>query len=108
MLLIGSDRVYALDPEGGQLLGTWELGAPVAGDLVVAEGVAYVQAKNQTLFALGSKWGEVLWKFSLEERVPPSGPSSNSSNWPLYLVLGAGLLVVFYLALRRGSRGAGK
>ncbi|MBU2008550.1 MAG: PQQ-binding-like beta-propeller repeat protein [Chloroflexi bacterium] len=66
VLLIGSDRVYALDPEGGQLLGTWELPAPVAGDLVVAEGVAYVQAKNQTLFALGSKWGEVLWSFSLD------------------------------------------
>ncbi|HLE02948.1 MAG TPA: PQQ-binding-like beta-propeller repeat protein, partial [Dehalococcoidia bacterium] len=66
VLLIGSDRVYALDPEGGQLLWARELGAPVAGDLVAAEGVAYVQAKNQTLFALKAKGGEVLWSFSLD------------------------------------------
>ena len=66
VLLIGSDRVYALDPEGGQLLWARELGAPVAGDLVAVEGVAYVQAKNQTLFALKAKGGEVLWSFSLD------------------------------------------
>lgn len=66
VLVIGSDKVYGLDPEGGQLLWARELGAPVAGDLVVAEGVAYVQAKNQTLFALKAKGGEVLWSFSLD------------------------------------------
>jgi len=109
VLVIGSDKVYGLDPERGQLLWARELGAPVAGDLVVVEGVAYVQAKNNTLFALNLKGqGAEVWKFSLEEVVPPSGPSGPSSNWPLYLALGAGLLVVFYLALRGRGRGAVK
>jgi outer membrane protein assembly factor BamB len=72
VLVIGSDKVYGLDPERGQVLWARELGAPVAGDLVVVEGVAYVQAKNLTVFALKVKGGEdltggaVLWSFSLD------------------------------------------
>ena len=66
VLVIGSDKVYGLDPEQGQVLWARELGAPVAGDLVAVEGVAYVQAQDQTLFALKAKGGEVLWSFSLD------------------------------------------
>ena len=66
VLVIGSDKVYGVDPEKGQVLWARELGAPVAGDLVVADGVAYVQAKNHTVFALRVKGAEVLWSFSLD------------------------------------------
>ena len=68
VLVIGSDKVYGLDPERGQVLWVKELGAPVAGDLVVVEGVAYVQAKNHTVSALNVKreGAEVLWSFSLD------------------------------------------
>ena len=66
VLVIGSDKVYGLDPETGQVLWARELGAPVAGDLVVADGVAYIQTKDLAVFALKAKGGEVPWSFPLD------------------------------------------
>ena len=109
VLVMGSDQVYGVDPATGQLLWARQLGAAVAGDLVATEGVAYVPAKNNTLFALNLKaQGAEVWRLSLEVTAPASAPSGLSTNWPLYLALGAGLLVVTYLFLRRASGGAVK
>jgi outer membrane protein assembly factor BamB len=70
VLVIGSSgapfNLYGVDPEKGDTLWTKPLGAAPAGDVAVANGVAYVQAKDLTVFAFRAKGGELLWQFSLD------------------------------------------
>lgn len=70
VLVIGSSEepfnLYGIDPEKGTTLWTKPLGAAPAGDIAVANGVAYVQARDVTVFAFRAKGGELLWQFSLD------------------------------------------